>query len=127
MTQPAPVTANEFSVGSLFVVEDKSSLSADRSHATVFIQSRVNRAPFGLAIEELGSTAARRLAQSFAAARGVATPSINGNNVGPYPVNDDGIPLDQIADATGKPLDPQHAKMQPAAYRVEIPIAAKLL
>ena len=51
---------------------------------------------------------------------------IYGNNV-LYPINEDGVPLDQVADQAGRPLAPTHAKMQAAAYRVEIPICRKLV
>jgi len=111
--------------GTLVVDEANSKFASDRGHAKIIIKS--NRANFAEAIDELGSIAARNLAIGYAATHGVADPRLNGNVVGPYPLNREGVPLDKVADEHGEPLPPRHPKMQPASYAVEVPICRKLL
>jgi hypothetical protein len=67
------------------------------------------------------------MAIGYAAKQGVPDPRVNGNLDGPYAVNDDGQSLDEVKDDSGNSLPPAHPKMQPAAYRVAVPVCRKLV
>ena len=110
----------------LQVVEQATKFTSDRSHGTVVIESDITQ-QFPMAIEELGSVDARNLAIGFAAAHGVPDPRINGQTPGAYPINMDGLSLEMVKGEDGKPLPPQSPKMQPARYRIDIPICRKLV
>jgi hypothetical protein len=47
--------------------------------------------------------------------------------VGPYPINEDGIPLDQLKQQNGEPYPAAHPKAQPAAYRVDVKVCRKMI
>ncbi len=114
-----------FRDGSLYVNEDASRFAADRSSGTVVVES--DNPELGMQVDELGSAAARHLASGYAAACGVGDARINGNTQ-TYPVNDEGLPLDQVKDpATGDPLPQKHIRMQPAKFRADIPVCRKLI
>jgi hypothetical protein len=108
------------------VVEELCTFSADMSSGKIVIQSTEDE-NFAQAIEELGSVEARNMALGHAARQGVATPGINGNLDGPYAVNEDGQSLDEVKDEEGNALPPGHPKMQPAAYRVAVPVCRKMV
>lgn len=110
----------------LFVVVEQCKFAADRSAATITVEAR-RRDNFSLAIEDLQGTPARHLAISFAAQQGVPDPRQNGNVVGPYPVNSEGTPLENVVDQAGQPLPQQDPRMQPAAYRVDVPVCRRLV
>jgi hypothetical protein len=116
----------QFKVGNMFVVEQACQFAADRSTGTIVVESTEDR-DFPKAIGELGGTDARNLALGFAAQQGVADPRVNGTLVGPYPVNQKGIPIDKVADENGQPLPPAHPDMQPSAYRVDVPVCRRLV
>ncbi len=107
------------------VLEDECQFAADNSKATIFLENQ--NLDFPRAIEELGSVDSRNLAIGYASKCGVGDARQNGNIIGPYAVNEDGVPLDEVADQRGKPYPPQHPKMQPRKYRVEVPICRKLV
>ena len=69
---------------------------------------------------------ARALAQGYAAQLGIAPAFINGNVIGPYPVNKEGLSLEHVRDEHGHPLPANHARMQPARYRVDVPVCRPL-
>lgn len=106
----------------LKVVEDASEFSADMSRATVVIESDIGP-PFAEAFYELEGNDTVNLAQSYAATKGCAPAYLNGNKDGPYAVNSEGRTLDSVTDNKGKPLSPMHARMQPAKYRMSIPLS----
>jgi hypothetical protein len=110
----------------LSVISAASEVTADRSRATVVVESDHPGPPFTQAFEELTGTGAREAAQAWAAAQGVAPAHINGNVQGPYPVNAKGVPLDQVKDPKGQPLPPRHEDMRPASYRVDVPVCRPL-
>lgn len=109
--------------GNLFVADEKLDVSSDGNSAVVTIGC--DNPQHNLAIEELQSTDARHLATAYAAQQGMGDPRINGNLIGPYPINHAGKPLDQMTDDQGQPLPPTHQDMQVAAYRVGVPVCRK--
>lgn len=119
-------TPNAAHQQSLHVVEKACKFAPDMSTGTIVIESS-NDEQFNLAIEELQSAAARNLAAGYASSKGMGDARINGNVVGPYPINAKGVPLDQVKDEAGNTLPPQHPEMQPAAYRADIPVCRKLV
>ena len=108
------------------VVEKLCEFGADMSSGRIMIQSNED-SNFGQAIEELSSVEARNLAIAHAAKNGMADPRINGTVEHPFAVNEYGKSLDEVKDADGNSLPPQHPKMQPAAYRVSVPVCRKLV
>lgn len=76
---------------------------------------------FPVAIEALASLAARRLAQEYAASKGVSDPRISSLSTRAYPVNSQGVRLDRVAAdvPAASPL------RQPAAYRADVDIIPK--
>lgn len=111
----------------MHVVEGASLFSADMGQGVVVIENdRVS--DFGTAIEELGTIEARNMAIRYAASKGMGDPRINGSPQGAYPINSDGQSLDQVRDpATQQSLPAQHPKMQPARYRIDIPVTRRLI
>jgi hypothetical protein len=60
----------------------------------------------------------------FAAAEGgMGQAHINGIGNSVFPVNKEGVPLDQVRGPNGTPLDPRDPLMQPYRYRTEIQVA----
>lgn len=80
-----------------------------------------------LAIEELQGTPARNLAIKFAAERGVGDPRINGNIGYPYAVNAEGLSLEAVKDEAGNSPPQTHPRMQPARFRVDVPVCRRLV
>lgn len=70
---------------------------------------------------------ARNLAVAFAARLGMASPRVNGNIQGPYPINRAGIPLEEVRGPDGQGLPQQHEQMQPARYRIDVPVCRPLM
>jgi hypothetical protein len=106
----------------LLVVENACTQTADGSQGVIVIESDCDGPPFTEAFQELESADARRLAQSFAQKAGIAPAHINGNVLGPYPVNFEGLSLEHVKDGKGKPLPASDKRMQPARYRVDVPV-----
>lgn len=102
------------------VVPDKSTFDTDLHRGTVVLESADR--DFARAIETLRSAEVRNLAIAHAAKQGMSGPRINGN-VTVYPVNLDGLPLDQVVDASGQTPAQTHPRMQPRRYRVDVPVA----
>lgn len=111
----------------LTVIGDKCHLEPDRSRGTVVLQSSFGVGEFSQAFDELNALSARQYAQSVAAQNGVTAPRINGNVVGPYPVNADGEPLDEVKGPDNKPLPQTHPRMQVAFYRLDVPVASPIV
>jgi len=111
---------------SLNVVENACTFTGDRSRGVVVIESDAPGPPFTESFHELDSTDARNLALQFSAGCGLAPPRINGNVIGPYPINGEGLSLEHVKDGQGQPLPPQHPRMQVARYRIDVPVAAAL-
>lgn len=110
----------------LHVVEAACRFSQDRAQATIFIESDITH-DFPAAIEGLSSTEARNLALGYAAQSGVPDPRLNGNVPHPFPINSEGLSLEQVRDEVGNSLPPQHPRMQIARFRVEVPVCRKLI
>lgn len=110
----------------IHVVEAACQFTQDRSRGTVVLESDVTGPDFSEAFRELGSTDARGVAQTYASAQGCAPAYINGNVIGPYPINAKGFPLDQVTGPGGQPLPVSHPDLQPARYRLEVPVSRPL-
>lgn len=108
-------------------IADACELSPARDRGTICIESDCGPGNFAAAFDELNALEARQYAQSVASANGVTSPRINGNVIGPYPVNAEGIPLDKVAGPDGKKLPAAHPSMQPNRYRIDVPVASPLL
>jgi hypothetical protein len=114
-------TQEQFASGTLFVVEDACTFGSDRAKGTIVIESTDD--DFPRAIENLRSVDARNLAIGYAASHeGMGDPRINGNLIGPYAVNNKGVPVDKVMDDSQGKLPVDHPSLQPAAYRVEVPV-----
>lgn len=110
----------------LQVVEAACQIAPDCSRGTIVLESTFGPGEFQQAFHEFEQIDARTYAQSYAATKGVVAARINGNPQGPYPVNEDGVPLDQVRDTNNQPLPANHAKMQPARYRLDVPVCQPL-
>lgn len=110
----------------LHVVESASKFSDDYGQGAITVESDI-REPLSLAIEELQTIEARNLAIRYAASKGVSDPRVNGNTSSAYPVNVEGVPLEEVKDESGLALPAHHPKMQPSRYRVDIPICKRLV
>jgi hypothetical protein len=106
----------------LRVVEKESTFLLDNSKANIVVESDETGPPFQKAFDELSSIEARTIAQSYAMERGIISATVNGNVIGPYPVNSRGVPLDKVLDRSGKVPPPDSPEMQPEHYRVEVPV-----
>jgi hypothetical protein len=111
----------------LLVVESACQFAPDRSKGVVVIESDCSGPPFTAAFTELDSAEARRLAIVYAQSAGVVPPRINGNVIGPYPVNSEGMSFENIHDEQGQPLPAGHPRMQPKRYRIDVPVCASLM
>lgn len=112
----------------LCVVEKKTKFSADCSRGTVVVECDLKAAGdggFGESFTLLQSIAAKQLALSYAASRGMSNPALNGMSSSPYPVNSEGTPLDNVKDDDGETLPAHHAKMQPVKYRIDVAVAGR--
>lgn len=78
---------------------------------------------FADAIYELEASETRNFALGAAARAGISNPHINGNLSGIYPVNSEGLSLDQVKDEKGEALPARHPRMQPARYRIDVPVS----
>lgn len=108
-----------------YVLEPACTFATDNSRAIVVIESANDNG--AQAIEELSTADARNLALGYASRRGVSDPRLSGVTPYPYPVNSEGLTLDRVVDQAGQPLPPQSPRMQPARYRVDIPVTKALL
>ena len=109
--------------GNLFVVEALAKWAADRSSGQVTIESA--NPNFPIAHDELASTEARNLALRYAATCGMGSPCINGNVVGPYAINSEGRPLEDVKQPNGDPYPVAHPLAQPAGYRLDVLVCRK--
>jgi hypothetical protein len=111
----------------LSVVEDQCTFAADRRSGKIVVTSTNEN--FGGAIEDLSQKPARDLALAYAATNGVSDARINGNVIGPYAVNVDGVPLENVPATMPQlaEIPPAHPKMQPASYRLDVPVCTKLV
>ena len=116
-----PVTTQ----GTLEIIEDACTFSADKSVAKIVVQS--NKQPFPAAIEELDGMNVRTLAMGYAASKGVTRPGVNGNIDGPYPVNSKGVSVYDACGPNKEPLPANHEDKQPVAYRATVPLCHKLV
>lgn len=110
----------------LEIKPDACSFEPDRSRGTVVIESDLTGPPFNAAFDELTGNGTVQMAQQFATQMGCAPAYLNGNKIGPYPVNAEGLPLEEVKGQDGKPLPQTHPRMQPAKYRVDVPIARSI-
>lgn len=110
----------------LSVVPDACVVAPDGAKATVVVESD-NDVNFPAAIEELSSVQGRDAALWYGRTKlGIAPAHMNGNTIGPYAVNQDGVPLEQVRGERGEALPANHPKMQPAKYRIDVPIVRPL-
>jgi len=107
----------------LKVVEAACVFEPDRSRGQVTIESDQGGPPFTDAFQELEGQGSVQLAQQYACAMGCAPAYLNGNKIGPYPVNAEGLSLENVRDEKGQPLHQSHPRMQPSRYRVDVPVS----
>ncbi len=97
-------------------------VEGNRAEAT--IESELKSLP--LQIEEVGSAAARNLVLAEASKAGIkGMPGISRTVNAAFPVNSDGVAIENLTDEQGNPLPPQHPRMQPVAYRATYEITAR--
>lgn len=103
------------------LIKDKCTYDPTARRGVVCIES-VEREPsqFSNAITELQTPEARTFALQEVAYLGMNF--VNGNVQHPYPVNHKGQALDEVDQ--NLPVD--HPDKQPAAYRLEVPVAASM-
>lgn len=106
------------------VAPDLCRFGADRRSAVIVLES--DYPAFPRTIEALQSKVARDMALEFAARSGMPGPMINDTPTAPYPVNAEGLPLDQVTDAAGRQVPYTDARMKTAAYRVDVPVTSGL-
>ena len=101
------------------LIQDKCSYDPAARRGVVCIES-TERDPSGFsnAITELQTPEARTFALKEVAHLGMSY--VNGNVQHPYPVNHKGQSLDEV----DQRLPADHIDKQPAAYRLEVPVAA---
>lgn len=107
----------------LSVVESACQFASALDRGVITIESDLTGPPFSNAFEELQSQAAKDLALSYATQRGVVPAFLNSMTVQPYPVNSDGLSMEQVRGPGNEPLPQNHPKMQPARYRVDVQVA----
>lgn len=114
---PETQAASPVRDGSLVVLPEHCKFSADRRSAVITVTSE--NPIFPDAITELSSVQARNLAMAYAASQGVGNVCMNDNIIGPYPVNGDGVSLEQLN------LPPTHPDMRVGSYRVDVKVCTK--
>jgi hypothetical protein len=118
-------TATPPATGAIFVVEEASKFNAERTRGTIVLESTAEK--FATAIDELKSAAARNKAIEYASTQGMGNAMINGNLIGPYAINNKGVPLDKMMeDHAENPLPPGDPLMKIFGYRVEVPVARSM-
>lgn len=90
----------------------------------VAVDSDKSGPPFQEAFDELSERAAIDMAMDFAARLGVSPPRLNGSKIGPYPVNADGIPLEEVRGDHNEVLPQTDIRMEPKSYRIDVPVVA---
>lgn len=104
------------------VIPSACRFAPDKSKARIVIESDHEKV-FANAFDELSEgAAARTLAIAFATSEGMGNVRMNGNVVGPFPVNAAGKPLEELRDGDGAPLAATDPAMVPWRYRVEVPV-----
>lgn len=107
---------------SIGVVMDACTFSDDFSSGTVVIESNETR-DFAKAFAELSEgAAARNMASRYATTKGMSSVRLNGNTVGPYPVNAEGVSLEELRDEGHKPIPQSDPRMKPVRYRIDVPV-----
>ena len=104
----------------LRIVEEAGKFTDGASHGTIVVTCDLddNNAVF----DALMSTAAVNLAMNYGVTKGMASPGLNGSKIGPYPVNSEGVPLDEVAARNLPEGDPA---TQAVAYRIDIPLMGR--
>ena len=105
------------------VIDEASQFSPDGSRGMVVIESDEGGPPFTAAFTELEGMTAVAMAQQYATGRGCSPACLNGNKIGPYPVNAEGVNLELVRGDKGEALPQQHPRMQVARYRLDVPVA----
>lgn len=111
----------------LQIIASACEFQPDRSKGTVVIESDQGGPPFTNAFQELSGMEGANLAVTFATQMGCTPAAVNGNKQGPYAVNADGVSLENVKDAQGNPLPQTHPAMQPHRYRIDVPVARRLV
>jgi hypothetical protein len=110
----------------LKVVSDACAFEPDRGRGMVVIESDETGPPFLKAFTELEGQETIKLAQNYACQCGCAPAYLNGNRTSPYPVNSEGLSLEHVRGPKNESLPPQHPRMQPVRYRVDVPVSRPL-
>lgn len=106
----------------LRVVELASEIAPDGSRGNIVVESSLSGPPFSKAFDELESRDATNIALAWAASKGVTPANMNGFVSAPYPVTAAGLSLEQVKGPGGESLPQAHELMQPAHYRISVPV-----
>lgn len=111
----------------LQVVEKACRFTEDLAEGVVVLESDITEPNFAGAIEELQGAGAKQMAVGVGSRLGCSPCACKPHGAGAYPINAEGLPLDQVVGEDKKPLPPQHPRMQVARYRVDVPVARRLV
>ena len=110
----------------LQVVEPACTFDAELANGVVVIESdEVEN--FGLAIEELTHADAKRLARAYATTRGCTPCACKPDSTSAYPINAEGLGLEDVRDEQNNPLPATHPRMQVARYRIDVPVVRRMV
>lgn len=103
------------------IVEDACKFTADMRTGTVVVEN--DEPKFPVAIEQLREgSEAKNLALAYATTKGMSDAALNGMSNHPYSVNSKGLTQEDAIRGAGKPLPPRSPELQPARYRVDVPV-----
>lgn len=105
------------------IVPSACQIQPDGSKGVIVVESDYVGPDFSKAIDELSSVEGRNAAMWYARQHcGISPAHLNGNVIGPYPVNSQGLSLETVRGPNGEELPQTHTLMQPAKYRVDVPV-----
>jgi hypothetical protein len=100
-------------------------ITGDGSRGHVTVESDLEKFP--AQIEELQSAKTREAVLLAIVKEGITgNPGISRTVDPAYPINSKGEAIENLKDEEGNPLPPQHALMQPKAYRARFEVTARL-
>jgi len=109
----------------LFVVPEACVFAPGLTKAAITIESEATDP--NIAFEELRSMTARNLALTYAATKGVRSPSINGIVSSAYGVTAAGVRIDEVKDEHGLIVPYGDPRTLPARWRSDVPVTAPIV